>query len=88
MPKHDLLVQLVPVKLQALDELLDGALRLEREQREAERNVPPLARVFRQSETLAKLFDDVFGLFFLCMAWVWREMNGGTLLTFSIKEKM
>ena len=67
-PKHGLLVQLVPVVLQALDELLDRALRLEREQRQAKGNVPPLARVLRESETLAEPFDDVFGLFFLRVA--------------------
>lgn len=63
--KHLLLVQLVPVKWQALDELLDGALRLEREQREAKRDVAPLAGIFRQPETLAQFLDNVFRLFFL-----------------------
>lgn len=62
---HGLLVQLVAVELEALDELLDGPLRLERQQREAERDVAPLARLVRQPEPLAQLLDDVLRLLLL-----------------------
>ena len=65
MCKHVLIVQLVAVKWQALDQLFHRTLRLEREERETKRNVPPLTRVFGQSETLAEFVDDVFSLFFL-----------------------
>ena len=82
-------MQLVPVILQALDELLDGPLRFEREERETKGNVSPLARVFGQSEALAELFDDVFRLFFLGIGWgeISARERGGNL-TFSIKENM
>lgn len=62
---HGLLVQLVAVELEALDELLDGALGLEGEEGETERDVAPLARVVGESETLAELLHDVLGLFLL-----------------------
>jgi len=60
-----LFVQFVAIERQALDELLHGPLRFEREERETERDVAPLARVFAEPETLAKLLDDALGLLFL-----------------------
>ena len=58
-------MQLVAVELQTLDELLDRAVGLEGEQRQAERDVAPLSRVFREPESLAELLHNVLGLFFL-----------------------
>lgn len=83
-------MQLVPVKRQALDQLLERPLRLERQEREAIGNVPPLARVVGQSEALAELVDDVFSLFFLC-GWGGQSdgrARGEASLTFSIKVNM
>jgi hypothetical protein len=71
------LVQLVAVKGQALDELLHRALRFERKERQAERNVAPLARVLRQSEALAELFDDALRLFFLARCISGIGLGGG-----------
>ena len=65
MRKHVRVVQLVPIKRQTLDEFLDRAFRLEREERHAKGNVPPLTWVVGEAETLTELVDDVFGLFFL-----------------------
>jgi hypothetical protein len=58
-------VELVSVELQPLNKLLDGAFRLEWEKRETKRDVSPLPWVLRESESLAQLFDNVFGLLFL-----------------------
>jgi len=62
---HAFLVQFVAVERQALNEFLRRALRLERKQRQAERDVAPLPRVFGQAEALAELFDDALRLLFL-----------------------
>ena len=62
---HDLFVELVAVELQALDQPLHGLLRLEGEEAEAERDVPPLPRVVREPEALAELLHDVLRLLLL-----------------------
>jgi hypothetical protein len=96
---HAFLVQLVAVERHALDEFLHRALRLERKERQAERDVAPLARVLRKPEALAELFDDALCLFFLffraCRACQWSvggkgrdEQHGGPSLTFSMNVKM
>jgi hypothetical protein len=63
--KHRFLVQLVAIKLQPLNQLLHRPFRLEGQQRETERNVPPLARLLRKMEPLAQLLDNALRLFFL-----------------------
>ena len=50
---HGLLVELVAVELQALDEPLDGSVRLVREKRETIGDITPLPGVLGESETLA-----------------------------------
>jgi hypothetical protein len=62
---HAFLVQFVAVERQAFDEFLHRALRFERKQGQAERDVAPLPRVFGQAEALAELFDDALRLLFL-----------------------
>ena len=62
---HAFLVQFVAVERQALNEFLRRALRFERKQGQAERNVAPLPRVFGEAEALAELFDDALRLLFL-----------------------
>jgi hypothetical protein len=62
---HAFLVQLIAVERHALDEFLHRALRFERKERQAERDVAPLARVLREPEALAELFDDALCLLFL-----------------------
>lgn len=58
-------MELVTVELETLDELLHRPFRLERQQRQAVRDIPPLSRLFRESEPLAELLDDILCLFLL-----------------------
>ena len=60
-----LFVQLIAIELEALDELLDGPVGLEGEEREAERDVAPLPRVLGETEPLAEFLDNVLGLLLL-----------------------
>lgn len=60
-------MQLVAVKLKALNELLDRPFRLEGKKRHAKRDVPPLTGVFGKVEALAELLDDILSLFLLCV---------------------
>ena len=51
-----------------LDEPLHTPLTLERQQRQTEREIPPLTRVFGEPEPLAQLFDNRLGLLVLLMS--------------------
>ena len=97
---HAFFVQLVAVERQALDELLDRALRLERKQRQTERNVAPLPRVLAEPEALAELLDDALRLLFLWFNYRGRQRDAvvddiyiyirddGVRVTFSMNVKM
>ena len=63
--KDGLFVELVAVELKPFDELLDGAVGLEREQRQAVSDVAPLSRIFGDPESLTQFLDDVLRLLFL-----------------------
>ena len=83
-------MELVAVVLQALDELLDGAVGLEGEQREAVRDVAPLAKLFRKPESLTQLLDDVLCLLVLLLCFsgvLWCVFRDG-IFTFSMNPKM
>lgn len=67
-------MQLVAIERQALDELLHRAFRLERKQRQAERDVAPLPRVLGEAEALAELLDDALCLFFLFLIFFWYQL--------------
>ena len=60
-----LFTQLVAIILEPLDKLLDRAVGLEGEEREAERDVAPLPRVLGETEPLAEFLDNVLGLLLL-----------------------
>jgi len=81
---HAFFVQLVAVERQALDELLDRALRLERKQRQTERNVAPLPRVLAEPEALAKLLDDALRLLFLWF--IYRGRQRDAVVTIYIRD--
>lgn len=88
---HAFFVQLVSVERQALDELLHRAFRLERKQRQAERDVAPLPRVIGEAEALAELLDDALCLFFLCFCFylfIGDARDETSTLTFSMNVKM
>jgi len=57
-----LLVELVLVEGDTLDKLLDGRVAVEGEERQAEGNVAPLARLVGRLEALAQLLHDRLGL--------------------------
>ena len=62
---HLLFAQLVAIVLEPFDELLDRAVGLEGEEREAERDVASLSRVLRETEPLAEFLDNVLSLLLL-----------------------
>jgi hypothetical protein len=74
---HAFLVQLVAVERQALDKLFHRALRFERKERQAERDVAPLPRVLGEAEALAELLDDALRLFFLFFMLFFRVRVSG-----------
>ena len=51
-------MQLVSIQLLALDQPLDALLALVADQRQAERDVPPLPGVLREPEALTEALDD------------------------------
>jgi len=63
--KHNRFMQLVTIKLQSFNELLDGPFRFEGEERKAVGDISPLPGLFCKSESLAELLDDALHLTFL-----------------------
>lgn len=58
-------MELVAVELEPIDELLDRSFGLEGQQRQAIGYVAPLTWIFRKTETLTELLNNILCLFLL-----------------------
>ena len=58
-------MQFVPIKLQTLNQLFHALLRLEWQERQAVRDIPPLSQVLAHPEPLAQLLHNTLSLLVL-----------------------